>query len=71
MDSRRRIEWQIRVIEITYRTENRRLNSETMRLFRERARALLEEVAGEASAYPDLRDAVAELRQELDDADSV
>lgn len=47
--TRRRIALEIRVIETTYRYEHRRLESEAMRAFRIRARALLDDLEADAT----------------------
>ena len=62
---RRRIELQLRAILLTYRVEHRRRDSSTMREFRERAHALLDELEVPVGPYPDLKAALDSAREEL------
>jgi hypothetical protein len=64
--NRRRIDMQIRAVLVTYRVERRRRDAPTMDAFRDRARALLDELEGEVRQYPDLAARLLEARQELD-----
>ena len=62
---RRRIELQLRAILLTYRVEQRRRDSSTMREFRERAYSLLNGLELAVARYPDLKAALDSAREEL------
>ncbi len=64
---RRRIELQLRIVLVTYRIERRRRDSQVMQAFRERGRAILEDLAAEVAAFPDLEKVLIEARAELSD----
>jgi hypothetical protein len=64
--NRRRIDMQIRAVLVTYRVERRRRDAPTMDAFRDRARALLNELEEEIQPYPDLAARLREARRELE-----
>jgi len=66
---RRRIEYQLRILRVTYRSELRRQDASIMDEFRHRARSILQSLEHEVSSYPDLHAVMLEVRQELDDGD--
>lgn len=68
---RRRIEYQLRILRVTYRSELRRQDASIMDEFRLRARSILQSLEHEVSSYPDLHAIMLEVRQELDDGDVV
>ena len=61
----RRIEFQIRLILLTYRREDRRQDSPTMVAFRQRALQLLNELDSSAREYPELHQLALAARSEL------
>ena len=63
---RRRIEQQLEVISITHRAGARRQDTATMVAFRARALSILAEMAVEVARYPDLAEALARARDEID-----
>lgn len=65
--SRDRIELQIRVIEVTFRSGRGDLEPLNMARVRARSRELLREVEGAARQHPDLLARLERLRAELDD----
>lgn len=65
---RRRIALQIRAIRVTLRVEEPRHNPETMEAFRSRARTLLDGLEEAVRPFPDLEDALAEARAEVEGA---
>ncbi len=67
---RHRIEYQLRIVRVTYRSELRRQDASIMDEFRHRARSILQSLEHEVSSYPDLHAVMLEVRQELDDGDA-
>jgi hypothetical protein len=63
---RRYIALQIQAILVPYRIEHRRLDSRVMEQFRERARALLNDLDESLGTDTELRQAVSDARRELD-----
>jgi len=68
---RHRIEYQLRILRVTYRSELRRRDASIMDEFRRRARSILQSLEHEVSSYPDLHAVMLEVRHELDDGDVV
>ena len=66
MDTRRKVELQIRAITVTYRRERRRLDAHGLMKMRERGHALLDAVEADASPYPELLAALLNVREELE-----
>ena len=62
---RRRVSLQIRAIVVPYRIEHRRRGSETMQVFRDRARALLDQL-DDIQPYPDMQDELKRARDEIE-----
>ena len=62
---RRRIELQIRAVVVTFRIEQRRRDESTMEAFHARARAILDALADEVRAYPDLQAQLNDALEEL------
>ena len=53
--NRRQLELQIRAVVITLRYEQRRQDPATMAVFRERARVILDGIAGDVAGHPELQ----------------
>ena len=68
MDSRRRIELQIRAVVVPYRVEVRRRDERTIEEFRLKGRALLDGLEDAVAPYPDLAEQLREARREIDAA---
>ena len=66
MDTRRKVELQIRAVTVTYRRERRRLDPDGLRMMRERGRALLDEIESETLPFPELLAALRNVREELE-----
>ena len=66
MDTRRKVELQIRAVVVVYRRELRRLEPQNLAILRDHGRALLDSVEPEASRYPELMAALANVREEMD-----
>ena len=66
MDTRRKVELQIRAVNVTYRRERRRLDPDGLRVMRERAQALLDALEPEASQFSELLAALRNVREELE-----
>lgn len=64
--NRRQLELQIRAVTITHRFEQRRQDPATMKMFRQRARAILDSIASQVAEHPDLHaafdDAMAQVQ---------
>ena len=66
MDTRRRVELQIRAVAVTYRRERRRLEAHGLSKMRDRGRTLLNAVEADASPYAELLAALLNVREELE-----
>ena len=67
---RRRIEFQIKAVLVTYRVERRRRDGATLDAFRSRAASILDEIEPLARRHPDLEALLNETRDELADTRS-
>ena len=65
---KRDLELQIRAVVVTYRREQRRQDARTTQSFLARATSILDGIAPEVQAYPDLAARLREARQEFADA---
>ena len=66
MDTRRRVELQLRAVSTTYHREKKRLDAASLTAFRGRARGVLAAVQPEAAQYDDLDAALASVLEELE-----